>query len=60
MSCEECRERQKEAAPVPFVVHEADMARHERQHKRAFIIILVLIVLLVATNAIWIWYESLG
>ena len=34
------------------------MARMERQTKRLWITILVLIFLLVGTNCAWLWYES--
>ena len=43
---------------VPYIVHEAAMARQERTVKRLWIVVVLLIVLLVATNAGWIWYES--
>ena len=39
---------------VPYVVHESTMARAER-HTKALIWV---IVLLVGTNAGWLWYES--
>lgn len=39
-------------------VTEAFAAALERTIQRLFIIILVLIVVLVGTNAAWIWYES--
>lgn len=45
-------------APVPYTVYEAAQARTEAREKRYFAIILVLIVLLVGTNAAWLWYES--
>jgi cytoskeletal protein RodZ len=32
--------------------------RHERREKRFIWIIAILILLLVLTNALWIWYES--
>lgn len=34
------------------------MARFERTIKRLWIVILVLILLLAASNGAWIWYES--
>lgn len=34
------------------------MARMERTIKRLWIVVLVLIILLVASNGAWIWYES--
>lgn len=43
---------------VPYIVHEGAMARADRTIKRLWICILLLIVLLVASNACWIWYES--
>ena len=58
MNCETCKERQKQAEPVPFIVHESAMARMERANKRLWIVILILILLFVATNAGWIYYES--
>lgn len=55
--CNGCGEHNK-VADIPYIVHESAMARMERQFKRLWITILVLIVLLVGTNGIWIWYES--
>lgn len=43
---------------VPYLVHEGDMSRLERQLKRLWIVILVLIFLLVGSNCAWLWYES--
>lgn len=43
---------------VPYIVHESDMSRLERQLKRLWIVILVLIFLLVGTNCAWLWYNS--
>lgn len=45
-------------ATIPFAAHESDMARSERQNRRLWIVILVLIVALVASNCAWIVYES--
>lgn len=43
---------------VPYIVHESDMSRLERQSKRLWIVVLVLIFLLVGSNCAWLWYES--
>lgn len=43
---------------IPFFVHEAEMDRHTKVHKRDFVEKILLIVLLVATNIAWLWYES--
>ena len=45
-------------ASVPYVVHESAMARAERHTKAIIWVIVLLIVLLVGTNAGWLWYES--
>lgn len=54
-NCEICT---KKPDPVPFAVHEADMARMERTVKRLWILLLVLVVLFVGSNLAWVWYES--
>lgn len=43
---------------IPYIVYEGEMARSERKHKRDFVIILILIISLVLSNAGWIYYES--
>lgn len=55
-NCESCSKRPPDQ--VPYVVHEADMARQERTIKRLWILLLVMLVLLVGTNVAWIYYES--
>ena len=45
-------------ASVPYVVHESAMARAERHTKALVWVIVLLIVLLVGTNAGWLWYEN--
>jgi len=43
---------------VDYLVFEQSQIRAERAHRRSFIIILVLIVALIGTNAGWVYYES--
>lgn len=43
---------------IPFYAHEGIVARMERMNRRLWILCIVLIVLLAATNGAWIWYES--
>lgn len=43
---------------VPYIVHESAMARLDRTIKRLWVTVLVLIVLLVGSNACWLYYES--
>ena len=58
-TCENCKGKETHAPEsVPYIVHESSMARMERQIKRLWITVLVLIVMLVSTNGAWIWYES--
>ena len=43
---------------IPYFCHEGDMARAERTIKRLWILCILLIILLVGTNAAWIYYEN--
>jgi hypothetical protein len=56
-TCNGCGEN-KLPESVPYIVHESDMSRLERQLKRLWIVILVLIFLLVGSNCAWMIYES--
>lgn len=56
--CKSCKSKDQPSEIVPYIVHEGMMARAERTIKRLWITILLLIVLLVGTNGMWIWYES--
>lgn len=53
--CNKCDQNQ--TATVPYIVHESDMARAERHFKRLWGVIILLIFLLVATNALWLWHS---
>lgn len=57
-NCETCKKVQNAPESVPYIVHEASMARMERQIKRLWITVLVLIVMLVGTNGAWLLYNS--
>ena len=66
-NCKECKENRVEVKTpenVPYIVHEAAMARNERNVKRMVIAIVTAIALLFASNALWLWawmqydYES--
>lgn len=43
---------------VPYIVHEGDMTRLERTNRRLWILSIMLVFLLVGTNAGWIWFEN--
>ena len=58
-NCENCKAKScKEPESAPYIVREASMARMERQAKRLWIAVLLLIVLLVGTNAAWLFYKA--
>ena len=56
-NCETCKKVQNAPESVPYIVHESSMARMERQTKRLWVAVLLLIVLIVCTNAAWLYYE---
>ena len=62
MDCETCKDKRKVISQtpkdVPYIAHESAVARLERVIKRLWVLALVLIVLLAASNAAWIWWES--
>ena len=43
---------------IPYIAFEAALARLERTIRRLWILAIILVGLLLATNAGWIWYES--
>lgn len=49
---------EKEKTNVPYIVHEGEMARAERRDKRQWVVIIVLIFALLASNIGWLVYES--
>lgn len=57
-NCNECKESRMGNEPIPFIVYESSMARMERTIKRLWILLILLVALLVATNCLWLWYES--
>ncbi|MBQ7292142.1 MAG: hypothetical protein IJW79_00230 [Clostridia bacterium] len=58
-SCNNCEIAEKDFnVTVPYVVHEAAMARMERQSKRLWIVIIILIAALLVSNFAWIIYNS--
>ena len=57
-TCNNCNTAENQNVNVPYVVHESAMARSERHNKRLWIVILVLIGALIASNLAWIIYEN--
>ena len=60
-NCETCKKVQNAPESVPYIVHEASMARMERQIKRLWIAVIVAVALLFASSAIfayaWLQYD---
>ena len=56
-NCESCKSKE-ELKDIPYVVYESAMARAERASKRMWAVIVLLIVLLVGTNAAWLWWSN--
>lgn len=49
---------QQKSAQIPYYVHEMEMTRLDRINKRLWIILIVIFLAFVGTNAGWIVYES--
>lgn len=49
---------EKEKISVPYIVYEGEMARAERRDVRQWVVIIVLIAALLASNIGWLIYES--
>ena len=43
---------------IPYIAHESEVARLERVSKRLWILVIIVFVALIGTNAYWIWNES--
>ena len=56
MDCKSCKER--DSSTVSRGVFESVLARMDRNAKRLWIVIVILIFLFVGTNIYWIWYNS--
>ena len=57
-NCESCKKVQNAPESVPYIVHESSMARMERQIKRLWIALIIVVCLLFVSNAGWLIYES--
>lgn len=58
MNCNECKEKRKSAEPVSYFAYESAVASLERIIKRMWALMLVLIILLAGSNAVWIYWNS--
>lgn len=62
--CENCAKKiespfvENEILTIPYAAHQSAAARQERQIRRMWIVVLVLISALIGTNLAWIIYEN--
>lgn len=55
-NCENCKRNAENAGvTIPYFAHESEMARAERHIKRMWIALIVCIMLIFASNALWLW-----
>lgn len=61
-TCEGCKNKvyteDEKMLTVPYVAHQSAAARQERQMRRMWIVILLLICALIGTNLAWVIYNS--
>ena len=57
-TCNNCKTVENTNVTVPYVVHEATVARQERQIKRMWIALIVAVAMLFASNMGWLIYQS--
>lgn len=61
-TCDGCKNKvyteEEKMLTVPYVVHQSAAARQERQIRRMWIALIVLVLALFLTNMAWIGYES--
>lgn len=55
--CKTCKNMNagKNLEPVPYIVHESIVARFERQAKRLWFAIILAVIMVFASNAIWLY-----
>lgn len=61
-TCDGCKNKvyteDEKMLTVPYVAHQSAVARQERQMRRMWIVILLLICALIGTNLAWVIYNS--
>lgn len=46
MNCDSCKKVRKNNEPIPYIVHEADMARMERTNRRLWVALIICIFII--------------
>ena len=57
-TCDNCVSVDTQKVNVPYVVHEATVARQERHIKRLWVALIVAVAMLFVSNIGWLIYES--
>ena len=56
-NCSECK-KSETTCTVQYIVYESAMERNERYFKRLWALSIILVMLLVASNALWLWHSQ--
>lgn len=56
MECRECKDSRASMERVPYVVYESAVTRHDKQQKRLVIALIIAIILMFASNGMWLAY----
>lgn len=58
-NCENCKQNTvNTSVTIPYFAYESEMTRAERHIKRMWIALIVCIMLIFASNALWLWIMS--
>ena len=58
MACEGCNSKSIDMAQIPYAAHESAMSRAMRVIKWLVIALVATVILLFASNGLWLWYLS--
>lgn len=58
MACEGCNSKSIDMAQIPYAAHESAMSRAMRVIKWLVIALVATVILLFASNGLWLWYFS--
>ena len=58
MACEGCNSKSIDMAQIPYAAHESAMSRAMRVIKWLVIALVATVILLFASNGLWLWYIS--
>lgn len=56
MDCNECKTNRKSVESIPYIAYEGALTKFEKQIKRLWIALIVAIILMFASNGLWLAY----